>query len=178
MRKVKLFIAMSLDGFIAKPNDDLSFLKVVERDGEDYGYTAFSETVDTVILGRKTFDWVADQIGTDHYDDGEKKIYVITRSQRENTDNITFYSGALSSLVNELKAEKGKDIYCDGGGQVVNSLLKDDLIDEIILSVIPILVGDGTRLFEKGRPEHDLFLDSVKHFDSGLVQMYYKRLRN
>ena len=72
MRKLSLFIATSLDGYIAQPNDDLSFLKLVEKEGEDYGYAEFTGTVDTIIVGRKTYDYVVKEIGSSHYDNGEK----------------------------------------------------------------------------------------------------------
>ena len=72
MRKLSLFIASSLDGYIAKPNDDLSFLKLVEKEGEDYGYAKFTSTIDTIIIGRKTFDYVLKEIGSSHHDNGKE----------------------------------------------------------------------------------------------------------
>ena len=177
MRKVCLFIACSLDGYIAKPNDDLSFLQLVEKEGEDYGYAKFTETIDTFILGRKTYDWVKNNIGTAHYDNGERDVYVITRSSRSNEGRTIFYNGDLKLLVNQLKAKEGKHIYCDGGADVVNSLLKEDLIDEMIISILPILLGAGTRLFQDHRPEQLLELVESKAFDTGLVQVHYKRKR-
>ena len=78
-------------------------------------------------------------------------------------------------LVYRLKSENGKNIFCDGGAEIVNELLKDDLIDEIIISVIPILVGNGTKLFKDGRPVLKLELVSTKQFDKGLTQLHYKR---
>ncbi|MGN6802318.1 MAG: dihydrofolate reductase family protein, partial [Ginsengibacter sp.] len=82
MRSLTIYIAASLDGYIAKPNDDLSFLKLVEKEGEDYGYAEFTKTIDTIILGRKTYDWVVREIGSSHYDNGERNVYVITRTTR------------------------------------------------------------------------------------------------
>lgn len=178
MRTVSLFIATSLDGYIAKPNDDLSFLKSVEKEGEDYGYAEFTATIDTIILGRKTFDWVAKEIGTSHYDNGEREVYVITRTERESVGKIKFYTGSIAALVRQLKSKAGKNIYCDGGAEVINQLLKYDLIDELIISVIPVLVGDGTRLFKDGRPEQQLELLTAKTFDTGLTQLHYKRKSN
>ena len=175
MRKLSLFIATSLDGYIAKPNDDLSFLKLVEKEGEDYGYTKFTDTIDTLIIGRKTYDYVLKEIGSSHYDNGQRDVYVITRTQRPSVGRTTFYSGSLTELVGRLKSENGKNIYCDGGAEVINELLKHDLIDEFIISVIPILVGDGTRLFKDGRPEQTLEFVSAKTFDTGLTQLHYKR---
>jgi dihydrofolate reductase len=175
-RKVKLFIATSLDGYIAKPNEDLSFLKIVEKEGEDYGYAEFTATIDTIILGRKTYDWVQREIGSSHYDNGERDVYVITRTEKPSVGRTTFYSGNLAELIAELKSKSGKDIYCDGGAEVITELLKHDLVDEFIISVIPILVGDGTRLFKDGRPEQTLELVSSKQFEKGLVQLHYKRV--
>jgi dihydrofolate reductase len=178
MRKLSLFIATSLDGYIAKPNDDLSFLKMVEKEGEDYGYTDFTATVDTIIIGRKTYDYVVREIGTSHYDNGERDVYVITRMPRPDTGKVKFYTGDLKELVLKLKSEDGKNIYCDGGAEVINELLKNDLIDELIISVIPVLLGNGTSLFKDGRPEQRLEFMSAKTFETGLVQLHYRRNNN
>lgn len=105
MRTLSLFIATSLDGYIAKPNDDLSFLKLVEKEGEDYGYAEFTANIDTIILGRKTYDWVLREIGASHYDNGERDVYVITRNERPGVGRTKFYTGNLAELVQELKKE-------------------------------------------------------------------------
>lgn len=175
MRKLFLFIATSLDGYIAKPNDDLSFLKLVEKEGEDYGYAKFTDTIDTIILGRKTYDYVVKEIGSSHYDNGNRNVYVITRTERQSAGKTTFYTGNLAELVQRLKSENGKNIYCDGGAEIINELLKNDLIDELIISVIPILLGNGTRLFKDNRPEQALEFVNTKSFQTGLVQLHYKR---
>lgn len=175
MRKLSLFIATSLDGYIAKPNDDLSFLKLVEKEGEDYGYAEFTAGIDTIILGRKTYDWVLREIGASHYDNGERNVYVITRTARPNVGKTTFYTGNLAQLVQQLKSESGKNIYCDGGAEIVNELLKNDLVDEFIISIVPVLLGDGTRLFKDGRPEQELELVNTKTFGTGLTQLHYRR---
>jgi dihydrofolate reductase len=177
MRKLSLFIATSLDGYIAKPNDDLSFLKLVEKEGEDYGYAKFTDTIDTIILGRKTYDYVLKEIGPSHYDNGKRNVFVITRTQKPSVGKTTFYTGNLTELVEQLKSESGKNIYCDGGAEIVNELLKSDLIDEFIISIVPVLVGNGTRLFKNGRPEQQLELVNSKTFDTGLTQLHYKRKR-
>jgi len=175
MRKLSLFIATSLDGYIAKPDDDLSFLSIVEKEGEDYGYAQFNKSIDTIIVGRKTYDYVLKEIGPSHYDNGERDVYVITRTEKPDTGKTIFYTESLSQLVKQLKAKEGKNIYCDGGAEVINELLSNDLIDELIISIIPILVGNGVKLFKDGRPEQELELVNSKAFDTGLVQLYYKR---
>jgi dihydrofolate reductase len=173
-RKVILYIAASLDGYIAKPNDDLSFLSIVQKEGEDYGYEDFVKTIDTVILGRKTYDWVMTQVS--EFPHADKETYVITRTEKAAIGKTSFYTGSLKELILRLKQKEGKNIFIDGGAEVVNALLEDKLIDEMIISTIPILLGEGTRLFKDGRPEQRLDLVSSKTFDSGLVQAHYKRL--
>lgn len=175
MRTLTVFIAASLDGYIAQSNDDLSFLKLVEKEGEDYGYAKFTATIDTIILGRKTYDWVLREIGSSHYDNGERKVYVITRKERPAVGKTVFYTGDLAELVTQLKNSEGKGIYCDGGAEIVNALLKSDLVDEMIISIVPVLLGNGTRLFKDGRPEQVLELVSARSYDTGLTQLHYRR---
>lgn len=173
MRKLSVFIAMSVDGYIAKPNDDLSFLNMVEKEGEDYGYSDFIDTIDTLIVGRKTYEYVLKNIGASHYDNGQRDVYVITRTARPHVGRTIFYSGDLVNLIADLKSGNGKNIYCDGGAEIINELLKHDVIDELIISVIPTLLGDGTRLFQEGRPEQLLKLIMTKTFETGLVKLHY-----
>lgn len=175
-RKVILYIATSLDGYIAKPNDDLGFLSIVQKAGEDYGYTDFVNSIDTVIIGRKTYDWVLTQVK--EFPHADKTSYVVTHKPRPAIGKIKFYTGNLKELVLRLRTEQGKNIFVDGGAEIVNELLKDNLIDEFIISVIPVLVGNGTKLFKDGRPEQKLKLMSSKSFEKGLVQMHYKRADN
>jgi dihydrofolate reductase len=173
-RLINLFIATSLDGYIAMPNDDLSFLKIVEKEGEDYGYAAFTSHIDTVIIGRKTYDYVVREVGTEYYDNGDRDVYVMTRTPRPKSGRTIFYSGPITELIADLKKKEGKNIYCDGGAEVINELLKHNLIDEMTISIIPILLGNGTRLFKDGRPNQMMELVGVKTFDTGLVQVHYK----
>jgi len=173
MRKLSVFVAMSVDGYIAKPNDDLSFLNMVEKEGEDYGYSDFIDTIDTLIVGRKTYEYVLKNVGASHYDNGQRDVYVITRTARPHIGRTIFYSGDLVNLISELKSGKGKNIYCDGGAEIINELLKHDVIDELIISVIPTLLGDGTRLFQEGRPDQLLKLITTKTFETGLVKLHY-----
>lgn len=170
-RKCILYIAISLDGYIAKPDDDLSFLNIVHKEGEDYGYAELLNSVDTVITGRKTYDWVMAQIP--QYPHSNKKTFVITRTTKPDNGNITFYTGNLKDLILKLKSETGKHIYCEGGAEIVNELLQHNLIDEIILSVVPVLTGDGVKLFKDGRTDQLLSLISSKQFETGLVQLHY-----
>src|SRR5688572_25617874 len=170
-RKVILFIAASLDGYIAKPNDDLSFLAMVQMEGEDYGYSEFNQNVDTVIMGRKTFDWVMKQVP--EFPHADKESFIITRTPRPDFGKTKFYSGDLNELISQLKNSPGKNIFIDGGAEIVNALLNQRLLDEIIISIIPVLLGDGVRLFKGGLPEQTLKLVSSKQYNSGLVEIHY-----
>jgi len=173
-RKLIVYIAMSVDGYIADCNDELSFLSIVEKEGEDYGYSKFVNTIDTVIIGRKTFDKIVSLGYPNPHPD--KNVYIITRSPKSSFSNYQFYTGSLTNLVNTLKQETGNHIYCDGGAEIVNELLKHNLVDEIILSVIPILLGNGISLFKKEQTSNQLELLSSKSFEKGLVQLHYKCL--
>ncbi len=172
-RKVVLYIACSLDGYIASNNDDLSFLNKVQKEGEDYGFTEFEASIDTIILGRKTYDWVMDKVG--EFPHKNKQVFVLTHQNRKSYENITFYNGEVKELIGQLRKEDGRHIFCDGGAGVVDAFLKDRLIDEFVISIVPILLGEGVRLFKSGQPEQDLELISTKRYDTGLVQMRYKR---
>ena len=149
----------------------------LQNHGEDYGYSEFTANIDTIILERKTYDFVLKEIGSSHYDNGQRDVYVITRTERPKIGRTTFYTGNLTELVQQLKSESGLNIYCDGGAEIINELLQHDLIDELIISIIPVLVGNGTRLFKDSRPEQELEFMSAKSFDTGLIQLYYKRKR-
>lgn len=170
-RKLILYIAMSLDGYIADKLDGLEFLSIVEKEGEDYGYADFVKTTDTIIIGRKSYDKVL-SMGFE-YPHTDKKVYIITRTKRPDVGNFQFYNGNLPELVNKLKSEGGKQIYCDGGAEIANELLTNNLIDELIISIIPVLLGDGVRLFKDGRPTQNLQLVSTKQFEKGLTQLHY-----
>lgn len=170
-RKVILYIAMSLDGFIARPNDDLDWLNCVAKVGEDYGYQAFMDTIDTIIIGRRTFDKVLTLV--EKYPHNNKITYVITHTTQPNKENIIFYTKSISDLIHELKQKEGKNIYCDGGAMLVQTLMRENLIDEMIISIIPILLGKGIRLFENNNITNHLKLIDTKYFDTGLVQVHY-----
>lgn len=169
-RKLILYIATSLDGYIAKEDGNLDFLSVVETPGEDYGYADFLQGIDTVIWGRKTFDKVLSfGIGVPHKD---KKVYVISKERTGNHEHAVYHND-VAGLVQTLKVEKGKNIYCDGGADIVFELLQHRLFDRLIISVIPHLLGGGVRLFKDGVPEQALQLKRSIAYPSGLVQLWY-----
>ncbi len=170
-RKLILYIACSLDGYIAAKNDNIDFLNSVAIEGEDYGYGEFIDTVDTVIVGRKTYDKVL-SMGYD-FPHADKESYIITRTAKDSIGNIHFYNGSIKELVENLKSKPGKNIFCDGGAEIVNLLLKDKLFDELYISIIPCLLGSGTKLFNENNLESSLKLVNSSSFKSGLVQIHY-----
>src|SRR6478735_1543980 len=134
-RNVILYIATSLDGFIAKDDNDISFLSSVEVKGEDYGYSEFVKTVDTVIMGRKTYDKVL-SFGIE-FPHKNKKCYVLSQSRTGKDDNVEFFNGDVGILIQKIRKIPGLDIFIDGGSELIHELMKQNLIDRFIISVIP-----------------------------------------
>lgn len=163
---------MSLDGFIAGENDDLSFLDAVQQEGEDYGYDAFMRQVQTVVLGRKTYDKVVSMVG--EYPAQGKEVYVFTRQNRPQMKGVRFVSEAPNSFVQGLKKRKGGHIFVDGGADIWHVLLLHGLIDECYFSIVPVFLGKGVPLFRDGRPPQTLRLSAARTYPSGLVQLHYK----
>lgn len=173
-RKVIVYIAMSLDGFIAGDQDSLDFLSTVEVPGEDYGYNDFIKTVDTVIIGRKTYDKVLSfGIPFPHV---ERQCYVLSRSRSGHDKNVTFFNGPVQDLITKIRKQEGSDIFIDGGAEVIDLLLKEHLVDRYIISVIPSIVGTGVQLFKNGRPAEQIRQIRSLTFPGGLVQLWYDRV--
>jgi len=172
-RKVILYIATSLDGFIAKDNNDISFLSTVEVVGEDYGYSEFIKTIDIVIMGRKTYDKVLSfGVAFPHKD---KKCYVLSQTRTGKDENVEFFNGDVGILIQKIRKSDGLNIFIDGGSELIHELMKQNLIDRFIISVIPHMLGGGIKLFNPGRPELTLKLIRSSSFPSGLVQLEYER---
>lgn len=170
-RPLILYIAISLDGFIATKDDNISFLDMVAAPGEDYGYADFTSGVDTVIMGRRTYEKVAAMGYPDPHPG--RTLYVLSSGKHDWPAHVHAYSGDPQKLLQEIRQQPGKVIYCDGGAALVQSLLQSQLIDEIIVSVIPVLLGQGISLFGAQGRSARLSLVSSKAFASGLVQLHY-----
>ncbi|HLO90290.1 MAG: dihydrofolate reductase family protein [Chloroflexota bacterium] len=188
--KTTLYIASSVDGYIAGPNDDLSFLSIAEIPGEDYGYAEFMEGIDVVITGRTTYEWVKEHAS--NYVHNDKEAYIITHDPETRIEyplitleeifdddqpqkRVRTFTGDLGSLVSLLKSQ-GKRIFIEGGANIIHQLMQHNLIDEYFIATVPILLGSGTRLFTENYPEQKLELIEVLAYETSLVMMHYIRV--
>jgi dihydrofolate reductase len=165
-RKVVLFIACSLDGYIAGIDDDTGWL----FNDDDYGYKEFLSSVDTVLMGRRTYD-MALRMGPFPYPD--KDCYVFSRSLMGGDENVEFVNQPVSEFVKTLREKEGTDIWLVGGSELIDPFMKDHLIDEFIISIHPILLGEGIPMFRSGFPRQTLSLEGTATFPSGLIQVHY-----
>jgi dihydrofolate reductase len=169
--KTILYIAISEDGFIAGEDNNLDFLNPYQGGEEDYGYTNFINSVGCILVGRKTHDVVVN-MGYPYHP--EKMVYVVTRQSRtSSSEKLLFFVGNLRKLINEIKSSQNLNIYCDGGAELAQSLIAADLIDEMILSVVPIQLHHGTLLFQGGMVPNQFSLRSKQTYPNGLVQSLY-----
>jgi dihydrofolate reductase len=174
MRKVKLFIASSLDCYIAREDGGIDWLFT----DDDYGYTKFYDSIDTIIVGRKSYD---QSLTFDDYPYKGKKVYVFTRKKirkNNNEQDVEYIDTNIQDFVTSLTQSIGKDIWLIGGGEIVSVLLNAGLVDEIILSIHPIILGTGIPLLRDIQKEVNLKLENSLSFDSGLTQLYYKVLKD
>lgn len=164
-----LFIATSLDGYIAGPDDDMSWLFT----DADYGFDNFFATVDTLVMGRGTYE-VVNRIGKWPY--AGKKTFVVTRKAdvKIATADTLMHAGTLPELKTQLEESGANVVWLVGGGELVTSALKEGFVDRVVVSLHPILLGKGVPLFPGGFPQTVLELDEAESFDSGLVQLSYR----
>lgn len=171
MRKIRLFIAASFDGQIARADDSLDWLPMPEEGGEDFGYAAFMESVDAVLTGRRTYEVVRD-LGPWPYEG--RKCYVFSSQTPEiYSPDTEIVREAPETFCAALKRQPGKDIFLVGGGQLIQPLHDAGLIDEYIVGIIPVLLGAGLPLFHGLTRERKLILRDCKTGAGGVVMLYY-----
>jgi dihydrofolate reductase len=167
--RCSVFIAMSVDGFIAPPDGSLGWLSVVEQPGEDYGYAQFFESIDTVVVGRKTYE-VA--LGFENWPYAGKRCIVLTHRPAAPKRGAEFFDGTPDALVERLGREAAKHVYVDGAA-VIQQFLAAGLVDALTLSIVPVVLGDGISLFGKSGAERSLALREARAFPSGLARLVY-----
>jgi dihydrofolate reductase len=168
------FLGMSLDGFIAGPHDELDWLERGGGPPEDHGFAAFFSSVDALLVGRRTWD-VVSRFETWPY--AEKRVFVLTRRPAAGRHGERFLSGAPAEVVSRLAEAGVVRVYVDGG-RVVSQFMAAGLLDELTVSVLPVIIGTGIRLFEDAGPERWLSLESSRVFASGMVQLRYAARRS
>ena len=169
--KASVFIGTSVDGFIARLNGDLDFLPA--GGGEPHGYREFMETVDALVIGRKTYETV---LAFETWPYAEKPVYVLsTRPLAPAPPDavVEHMSGDPAEIVSQLETRGIKHVYVDGG-ITIQGFLQAGLIQRLIITRVPVLIGDGVSLF--GPLPHDLRLEHVatRDYPSGLVQTEYR----
>ncbi len=172
MREIKLFIVSSLDGYIARENEDVSWL----FSNENYGYKKFYDSIDTVIMGRKTYEKALE---LEEQPFKEKKCYIFTKnttttaSLHTSKQNIKVINNVIE-FVEDLVNSDGKDIWLVGGTDIISLLINANLVNDIILSIHPLILGNGLPLFKDIKRQVNLKLVNSITFKSGLIQMCYR----
>jgi dihydrofolate reductase len=171
-RRIIVHIATSADGYIARPDGNLEWLTSRPAPKGFYGIGAFERTIDTELFGRKTFD-ASLELGATF--GGKRRICVFSRRPPPPSlpRNVEFVSDPVDRFVERLRGEKGKNIWMMGGGDLIASFLDAGAIDEFIISIVPVFIGEGIPLIAPRHREQKLKLRSVKPFPDGLVQVHY-----
>jgi dihydrofolate reductase len=172
-RKVIVHIATSADGYIARPDGDLEWLTSRPAPEGFYGMEAFMRTIDTKLLGRKTYDKSL-RMGAKF--DSKDRYFVFSRHAppADVPSGVEFVSDAIGPFVSRLREQPGKDIWLMGGGELIASFLDAHAIDEFIISVVPVFIGDGIPLIARRHRHVLLELQSNEQFEDGLVQLHYR----
>ena len=168
-RKVILGLGISLDGYIARPDGSVDFLFMPK----DYSMGPFFKTIDTCVLGRKTYD---DGLKMGGSFSGSMKNYVFSKTQPPGErNNVIFTNESPGAVIAAIRKQPGKHIWLMGGGELIRDFLKEDLVDELYLGVVPVLIGEGIPLFPSGFPQREFDLVENKSYSQGLISLRYTR---
>ena len=175
MPKIVLYIAMSLDGYIADKNNGVDWLVGQDPHNTNMGsYPDFLKTIDRVILGYTTYQQIITELSPDKWVYAGMKSYVLTHREVPSQEEITFTNMDIAQLTHQLKQEKGKDIWLCGGANIVSQFIKLDLIDRYHITLIPTLLGGGVPLFQE--MDHELRLKLIDTSSSnGMVDLIYEK---
>jgi dihydrofolate reductase len=165
--RVSAFLAASLDGFIAEEDGGLGFLQPFEQ--EEHGYAEFYASVDTLLMGGKTYETV---LGFEAWPFAGKQVVVLTRGERSSLFGERFVAGEPPDVLSALARDGARHVYADGG-EVVTQFLAAGLLDSLTISVVPVVLGTGIRLFARNPGRHRLTLESARTLPSGVVQLRY-----
>jgi len=175
-RKIIVYIATSADGYIARDDDGVDWLnRSYAPSAGDYGMGEFRRSVDTIIYGRKTYEF-----GVSHgvRFDAATRHYVFTHEPADRAaPNVTFVNEPVDVFANRLRATAGSDIWLMGGGSLIGSFVDVDQVDEFIIHVMPVLIGAGIPLMKPRRRTISLNLRSTKTFPDGVLRLHYAVVR-
>ena len=175
MGKVVLYLAVSVDGYIADAKGGVDWLAGDGSNPDAPGsYPAFYETVDAIIMGWTTYHQIITQLSPNCWPYAGRPCYVVTHRQQENQEGICFWNGELSELADKLKAEWAGNIWVCGGASVAGQLLQEDRIDRLWLSIIPTILGRGVRLFPEAIQPLPLTLVRTEN-SNGIVDLVYEK---
>jgi dihydrofolate reductase len=181
-RKIVVYIATSADGYIARSDGDVEWLNR-RPDTVDYGMQAFYRSVDTILMGRKTYDWaLAYQKKTrmkGSVFDTRFANYVFShKPPKKIAPGVEFVSEAVKAFVRRMRTTPGKNIWMMGGGELIASFLDAGEIDEFNIAMIPTLIGEGIPLIAPRHRDIELHLLSAKKYPDGVVGLRYEVLKN
>lgn len=175
MRKIVLFIAMSLDGYIADSTGGVSWLNGQDENAENIDtYSSFVKNVDTVMMGWNTYHQVVTELSPSEWVYSNLESYVITHRDIPSTDEIIFTGEAPCSLARRLAQKEGKDIWICGGADLIHQLMQEKLIDIYYISIIPVILGNGIRLFGTMESEEKLRLIKTQAYN-GIIDLVYEK---
>jgi dihydrofolate reductase len=170
-RRIIVYIATSTDGFIARPDGSVDWLDRPGTKG-DYGMGAFYRSIDTCILGRKTYDFMVNSGMPAAY--AGKKNYVFSRNLKlAASPKVMIVNEEVAHFADRLRAQKGKDIWLVGGAEIVAAFLDADQVDEFMIHVIPTMIGAGIPLATPRHRDLSLKLLASKKFPDGVVRLHY-----
>jgi dihydrofolate reductase len=171
-RKVIVHIATSADGYIARPDGDLEWLTSRPAPKGFYGMDAFIKSIDTKVLGRKTYD-ASVQMGAKFGSRDRHVVFTRHAPPANAPSGVEFVNGAIDAFLNRLRRQPGKDIWLMGGGEIIASFLDACAIDEFVISVVPVFIGDGIPLIARRHRDVPLDLLATARFPDGVVQSRY-----
>ena len=176
MRKVILYIAVSLDGYIADRNGSVDWIKGQDDSVEaEDTFTPFFDSVDTVIMGKRTYNQIVTELSPNHWPYAGATTFVVTHDGESiGTEHIRFRNRSVCRLVDEIREQSGKNIWICGGAQIARQLIEKDMIDTYHIAVIPVILGGGIRLFDTTEHKIDLTLDRTKEYN-GIIELTYHR---
>ncbi|MEM6722582.1 MAG: dihydrofolate reductase family protein [Bacteroidota bacterium] len=178
MAYFKLFIAQSLDGYIASPNGSIDWLEAWPNpDQSDYGYSTFYETIGTVLMGRKTYETVLSFEDIPwHYSDSDCIVFTHQKNLNIGSPRTILLDQIDINILNQLRKQSKKDLWVVGGGQLIRQFLELGAIDEMIISTVPILIGQGLPLFPSGHYYQGFKTIGVQQFESGITNLQLQKI--